>query len=65
MPDCNSELFYFPSFDRRKIEASFQGGEVSSDGGVMLLREADRRLGLTRALDAVLPDPRHPELNHP
>ena len=62
MPDCNSELFVFPSFDRRKIEASFQGGEVSSDGGVMLLREADRRLGLTRALDAALPDPRDPEL---
>ena len=62
MPDCNDELFVFPSFDRRKIEASFQGGEVSSDGGVMLLREADRRLGLTRALDAALPDPRDPEL---
>jgi hypothetical protein len=62
MPDCNDELFHFPSFDRRKIEAGFQGGEVSSDGGVMLLREADRRLGLTRALDAVLPDPRDPDL---
>jgi hypothetical protein len=62
MPNCNSELFHFPSFDRRKIEASFQGGEVSSDGGVMLLREADRRLGLTRALDAALPDPRDPVL---
>lgn len=62
MPDCNDELFVFPSFDRRKIEASFQGGDVSSDGGVMLLREADRRLGLSKALDAALPDPRDPEL---
>ena len=62
MPDCNDELFVFPSFDRHKIEASFQGGDVSSDGGVMLLREADRRLGLTKALDAALPDPRDPEL---
>jgi len=62
MSECNDELFVFPSFDRRKIEASFQGGEVSSDGGVMLLREADRRLGLTRALDAALPDPRDPDL---
>ena len=62
MPDCNDELFVFPSFDRRKIEASFQGDEVSSDGGVMLLREADRRLGLTRALDVALPDPRDPDL---
>jgi len=32
----------------------------SGDGGLMLLRQADRRLGLTRALDAALPDPRHP-----
>jgi hypothetical protein len=62
MPECNDELFVFPSFDRRKIEACFQGGDVSSDGGVMLLREVDRRLGLTRALDAALPDPRDPDL---
>jgi hypothetical protein len=66
MPDCNTELFTFPSFDRRKIEASFSGGDVSSDGGVMVLREADRRLGLIRALDAGISDPRVPELiSHP
>jgi hypothetical protein len=62
MPNCNQKDFGFPSFDRRKIEANFAGGEVSSDGGVMLLRAADRRLGLLEALDAVLPDPRHPLL---
>ena len=62
MPDCNAELFEFPSFDRRKIEASFSGGEVSSDGGVIVLRQVDRRLGLCRALDAVVADPRDPDL---
>src|SRR5215210_1047948 len=62
MPDCNTELIDFPSFDRRKIEASFSGGDVSSDGGVMVLRQADRRLGLCRALDAALADPRDPDL---
>ncbi len=62
MPECNVEFFEFPSFDRRKIEASFTGGEVSSDGGVMVLRAADRRLGLVRALDAVIADPRDPDL---
>ena len=59
MPNCILPEFVFPSFDRRKIEASFSGGQVSSDGGIVLLREADRRLGLVAALDAVLPDPRH------
>src|SRR4051794_23134025 len=66
MPNCTQNDFGFPSFDRRKIEASFTGGDVSSDGGILLLREADRRLGLLEALDAVLPDPRHPAyITHP
>jgi hypothetical protein len=60
MTDGTQELFHFPSFARRKIEASFTGGDVSSDGGVLLVRQADRRLGLVAALDAALPDPRHP-----
>src|SRR5215217_3839435 len=62
MPNCTPETWSFPSFDRRKLEASFAGGDVSSDGGIMLLREADRRLGLVKALDAVLPDPGDPAL---
>src|SRR5271156_4848560 len=60
MPNCTQKELTFPSFDRRKIEANFAGGDVSSDGGIMLLRQADRHLGLVAALDAVLPDPRHP-----
>jgi hypothetical protein len=62
MTDCTQTELTFPSFDRRKIEANFAGGDVSSDGGILLLRAADRRLGLVEALDAVLPDPRDPEL---
>src|ERR1700712_3784888 len=62
MPNCTQPELTFPSFDRRKIEANFTGGDVSSDGGLLLLREADRRLGLGAALDAVLVDPRNPEL---
>jgi hypothetical protein len=62
MPDCTQLSFGFPSFDRRKIEASFQGGDVSSDGGVMLLRQADRRIGLTRAIAEVFKDRRDPAL---
>jgi hypothetical protein len=44
----------------KEICARFDGGELSSDGGVMLLAEADRRLGLTTALAACVPDPRDP-----
>jgi hypothetical protein len=56
----------FPGLGRRKIEANFEGGQVSSDGGVMLLRQADRWLGLTKRLAQVLPDGRDPDLiQHP
>ncbi|MCH8335189.1 MAG: transposase [Proteobacteria bacterium] len=40
------------------VEASFTGGNITSDGGVLLLRQADRLLGLSAAIAAALPDPR-------
>jgi Transposase DDE domain group 1 len=54
--------FEFPGLGRRKIEANFAGGQVSSDGGVMLLRQVDRWLGFTKQLDRILPDRRNPLL---
>jgi len=54
--------FEFPGLGRRKIEANFAGGQVSSVGGVMLLRQVDRWLGFTKQLDSILPDRRNPLL---
>ena len=62
MPNCTNAQLLFPSFDRRKIEASFDGGNVSSDGGLMLLRQVEERLGLIKDFSRVLPDDRHPSL---
>jgi hypothetical protein len=63
---CTPELFEFPAVKKRQVTASFSGGEVTSDGGILLLRQADRKLGLTRALARVLPDPRDPDrIQHP
>jgi hypothetical protein len=45
---------------RRVVEANFEGGDLSSDGGLLLLRRADERIGLSRAAAAVLSDPRDP-----
>ena len=47
MPKCTREWVRFPGFERRVIETRFSGGDITSDGGVLLLREADRVLGLT------------------
>jgi hypothetical protein len=61
MAECNQLSFRLPGLNGRRIEGNFQGGNVSSDGGLMLLREVDRRLGLTKALAKLLPDQRDPD----
>jgi len=48
----------FPFSGARKVRAVFDAEPISSDGGALLLRQVDRRLGLLDALSAVLPDPR-------
>ena len=62
MTNRTQAAFDFPAVKRRRVQAEFSGGEVTSDGGVMLLRQADRRTGLIEAVDRVIPDPRHPKL---
>lgn len=42
----------------RALEARFDGGRLSSDGGVLLLREAERRLGISCRLASCLCDRR-------
>ena len=58
MTECTQETFDFPPCKRRRVQASFDGGAVTSDGGVMLLRQADRVMGLTEAVGRALVDPR-------
>lgn len=58
MTDSRSIQLEFASCRGRKVQADFEGGEVSSDGGLLLLREVDRRLGVTRRAASLLPDDR-------
>jgi hypothetical protein len=51
----------FGRVGRRIIEADFSGGALSSDGGLMLLRQLDDKLGLSAAAGAVLHDARDPD----
>ena len=60
MTQCTAKPLAFSSLSRRRVEADFDGGHLTSDGGALLLREVDRRLGLTERLAACLTDPRDP-----
>jgi len=61
MPKCTDCRIDFGRLGRRVIQADFSGGDLSSDGGLLLLRQLDRHLGLSRAAAAAIPDPRDPE----
>ena len=44
----------------KRVTGQFDGGDISSDGGLVLLAQADAQLGLTRRMAACLRDVRQP-----
>ena len=56
--DCQRIAFHFQDLGSRAVVADFSGGYLSSDGGVLLLRQVDRALGLSRALATCFVDRR-------
>lgn len=58
MTKCNTYPISLSSCKRRLVQASFSGGDTTSDGGSVLLREMDRHLNLTPSVARVLEDNR-------
>ena len=60
--ECNDSAarFSFPAVARKKVTAAFDGGRLTSDGGVLLLAQAERELGLCAQLATCIADPRDP-----
>ena len=57
--------FPLPVLCKKKVTGAFDGGQISSDGGVLLLAGADKRLGLIDALAGLIPDARDPaQISH-
>lgn len=60
MTDRPTNLLQFDRLGARQILGNFDGGRITSDTGVLLLREIDKRTGLIDALSNAIPDPRDP-----
>ena len=58
--ECRKQSLIFPDLGCRKVVADFSGGRLSTDGGVLLVRQVDRCLGLTRRLADCFGDQRNP-----
>jgi len=61
MTDDTPLPFDLPSVRRKKLTVDFAGGNQSSNGGVLLLREAERKHGVCRRLAEAMPDRRDPD----
>jgi hypothetical protein len=62
MTERTTPTLSFSSLGPRRVEADFSAGSITTDAGSLLLREADRHLGLLDAFDRAIPDPRNPDL---
>lgn len=58
--ECTGQQLSFSSVQRREVVADFLGGRLTSDAGILLLKEVDRRTGLLDAINEAIPDPRDP-----
>ena len=60
--ECKQARFEFHGLFQRKVKARFDGGKITSDAGVLLLREVEQRTGLVAGLTACFRDHRDPRL---
>ncbi len=59
--DCNAAQLEFEGLGSRKVTASFDGGDITSNAGALLLRQTDRAIGLCRQAAACFRDARSQE----
>jgi hypothetical protein len=60
--ECIADLFGFAPVEGRRVEASFGGGQITSDAGGLLLGMTDRSVGLIDRFAQCFTDHRDPEL---
>mgnify|MGYP001465760772 FL=1 len=60
MDKNNQTVLSFASISGKKVQVDFDGGNVTSDGGALLLRWVESGLGVVRRLEAAMRDRRHP-----
>ncbi len=61
MTECNQTEFPFEAHFSRRVVAQFDGRQMTTEGGSLLLREADRKIGLLQRVARCFTDARDPE----
>jgi Transposase DDE domain group 1 len=66
MTECKPKTIEFHALGSREVVAHFDGGDITSDGGGLILREVEQRTGILKKFAACFVDYRNPEaIEHP
>ena len=60
MTECTTQKAVFAKLNCKSVQADFAGGRLTSDGGALLLRQADRASAFSSRLAGLIPDERDP-----
>ena len=60
LTECTANQLEFHALGRREVVGCFDGGRITSDGGGLLLREVDQRIGLLQRMARCFTDYRNP-----
>jgi hypothetical protein len=58
MTECTTEQLIFSFFRKRQLTVDFEGGEITSDAGLLFIRQADNSLQLTAGISGCIEDRR-------
>src|SRR4030042_6791389 len=58
MTECITKQLFFSFIRKQKLTVNFEGGEITSDSGLLLVRQADNALGLTSGMAACIEERR-------
>src|SRR5271157_1393474 len=58
MTDCTNGQMVFPYYKHKPLTVNFKGGDISSDGGMLFVRQLDERLGIVDRVVSSLTDRR-------
>jgi hypothetical protein len=65
MSDCATPSVRFETLTPLALEAAFDGGRITSDGGLVWLSKMDSELGLCEAISECVPEWRNRRGRHP
>ena len=66
MTECRPKAFEFHPLNSREVVAQFDGGDITSDAGGLMLREVEQRTGILKDFGACFVDYRNAKLiEHP